>query len=813
VLAFVLALWGICGIGPVVLAAPKTRFLSWILLAPLIGYMLIAAIGVARLEFFLAPANPQVDCGALAIASLVMLYLRRKTVQRRWRRCSWFLLRLSPPYFAFFFLYVFVFGTSGFETLSTGSDEIAHGLIENQIIQNVHRGTPNDNPIMRLDHYVQDYPAKDLAYLKNSRKGSDMLTIATAMILHMSPERVYPVTFGSLTLVVAAAALFLCRNGFNMSFRWCWPAPLFFLASSGLWRLHVEGNFSNLSSWPMFLLAPWFLIQALGRVRMRWLFPLALIVASVYSFYFEPATLFLLFPCFLTILYCIWRRKTTPVKVLAAAAIICPLLILLNPTFVHKFVFASTIARYTAAGALTSQIPSAGGQPFDWAGLVLSGLRRISESDWWGHAAHVLFGGGPAVPFGEFHEWLLAAASVFPKPSLLGGFVMIALASYGLLAGRDVVGVLATIMMFTWLGVATVSILVVSNVSFFTFYRSMMYVLPFLLLGVGLAFCRGSAVFMRSAKFSRYWAALPVSASIGFLFMNSFSSAAVGAYVHSHTTCEDPWIRRLNPDAPIWQDLRATLSESPMPVLISGFSDPPRVLWLASSIRPLAHFMGKSTSDRWLFGVHAVPDAPFYRNLTPPNEWTNRWYSRLSGDEILKLSAREDITWNEIYPRFLSQSEIGIVPVRHGWPVEWEQRADILGPLTIEYPNIADVVYRRRAALSLEGGGLGPLTSDNQGPYRGLSGDTVITAHPRLGWAEASIRYDGMPGDLKVPEQSLLQFREERNENRTTLYIRYRAPVQSVTIPLTGRPGLRVRNVSMRVTPAALGCGPGGTEP
>jgi len=131
---------------------------------------------------------------------------------------------------------------------------VAHGLMEEQIIQNVHRGTPDDNPIMAPDHYVQDYPIKDLVYLKNMRRGSDMLTVTTAMLLRVAPQRVYPVTFGCLTLVLAAGVCF-GRHGFDMKLSRAWPVP------SSFWPVRTmdpscPGQFQRPFFVVLFLLAP-----------------------------------------------------------------------------------------------------------------------------------------------------------------------------------------------------------------------------------------------------------------------------------------------------------------------------------------------------------------------------------------------------------------------------------------------------------------------------------------------------------------------------------------------------------------------------
>lgn len=815
VLCFCLSIWSAAGIGPVLLLAPKTRLLSWLLLSPLIGLMLISSLGVARIEFFLVPVNPLLDVSMLTVVGLVVVYLRRKRVGRRFGTCYWSLLRLSGPYLAFLVLFALVFGSNGFETLSTGSDEVAYGMMEEQIIQNVHRGTPDDNPIMRLDHYIQDYPIRELTYLKNNRRGVDMLTVSTAMLLRVSPQRVYPVTFGCLTLVLAMGVLFLCRQAFNMKLRRAWPVPIFFLCCGGLWTLHLQGNFTNLSSWALFLLAPFFLIQALTRVRLRWVFPLALMVASVYSFYYEPAFVSLGLPFCFAMLYSILWRRTSAVKIVALVVLLCALVLIFHPTISEKLAQALTIAKSARTGFIPPAIVQDRPAVMSWLVRPFADWFRLAHSDWWPYSADVLFGIGSPIDVSALNALVRNTLLGMPVPSLLGIYLTAAVSCFGLLKGCRPVGVFASIVMLAWLAAAH---LFVIQKSFFAFYRSIMYVMPFVVLGLGLAFCRAREILGRSSSAIRYTAAVPLLASAAFLFINSFSSAALGAYVYSHSVYNDAYIRRLNPDAAVWQVLRATLSESHRPVMISGFSEPPRIFWLASGIKPLAHFMGKSTSDKWLFGVHATPNEPFYPTQypTPKNDWIRQgfgggtgYYVRGSSADLMPIVEKQNIPWNQVYPKFLAESEISMVPIRHGWPVEWPNRTDILGPTTVEFPNICDVVYRYRDAVSVSGGSLGPIKNDERGHYREISGDTEITARTQLGWSEISIVFDGAAKDVALAGQPLTRVDwTQQTKGVTESVFRLREPVQSVTLTLTGKAGARIRDISMRLVPASLGYRP-----
>lgn len=819
VLCFVLVIWAACGIGPILLLAPKTRFITWLLLSPLIGLMLIVSLGDARLEFILAPVDPIVDCCLLAGVGLAVLYLRRNIIRHRLRKCCRFLFRLSGPYLAFIVLFSLVFGSSGFELLSTGSDELAYGMIEQQIIQNMHRGTPGDSPIMRLDHYVQDYPARDIVYLKNYRRGPDILTVTTAMLLGFSPQRVYPVTFGCLTLALALAVLFLCRNGFGMKLSLVWPVPLFFLLSAGLWTLHIQGNFSNLSSWALFLLTPWFLMQALERVRLRWIFPLALMIASVYSLYYEPTVLSLVVPCCLVTLYCIIWRRTSITKLVSVAAILSGLALLFDPRLPNKLALSLLIAQKypDLPGLLRGSVGRSSVGITTSLGRILPAWWSLAHSDWWPHVANVLFGISSSIDVSRLNLLLRSGVASVAPLSLLGIYFTIAVACFGLLAGSGPLGVFLSIVMVMWF--AATHVFAVQR-NFLTFYRGGMYALPFLLLGLGLACCHARRIFSKSPSPLRYLTIVPLFASIAFLFMNAFTSAALGGYVHSHSICDDAWIKRLNPDAVIWDNLRQTLAESRAPIMISGFTEPPRVLWLASGITPTAHFMGKSTSDHWLFGVHARPDEPFYPTQvpTPQRDWVKEgfgggdregWYIKGPSAALMPIVAKQNIPWSHVYPRFLSESQIALVPIGYGWPSEWDDRGDIFGSMTIEFSNIADVVYRHRNALSVSAAGLGPLSSDVNGRYRELAAKTVITAQSRLGWAEVSILFSGTPDDLALTGLPLDRVDQNYISNsETKSFFRLREPAESVDLTLTGNRGVRIRDISMRVIPATLGCSP-----
>ncbi|HYL36194.1 MAG TPA: hypothetical protein VEV17_09815 [Bryobacteraceae bacterium] len=708
---------------------------------------------------------------------------------------------------SFLFLYALVFAPNGFETLSTGSDEVMYGMEQEELMHNVHRGTPDDSPIMRLDHYVQDYPAREISHYKDWRRGPDMLTVTTAMLLNVPPQRVYPITFGALTLVLAMSVLFLCQYGFNMRLRQAWPVPIFFLISSGLWTLNVQGNFNNLSSWPLFLLGPWFLLQALRRVRLRWVFPFALIVASVYSFYYEPALVSLLLPCGLAILYCVLWRRTSPLKLLLVAGLLVPLVLMLNPTFPVKLSMSTEIAARstTIGGFAKGAFAAAARDEISWLRQSTQGWRNLGRSDWWPHATNVLFGMAASIDVSELNTRVRNNLLGHPLPCLLSLYAVYTISCFGLFHNRRPVGIIGGAVMIVWFLAAHMFVM---QKQFFTFYRSAMYTMPFAILGLGLAFSQGRVYLQSRPGQARLWGGILVGLTGVFLFVNAFTSGALGAYVWSHSVCDDRWIRRTNPDAAEWRSLRSTLSQAGSPILISGFIEPQRLLWLGSGIKPLAHFMGKSSSDAWVFGAHATPNEPFYpvRDVAAMNRVLNRFYTRRSKAELIRMAEKENTPWNEAYRKFLAKSVMAMVPPRHDWPAEWEPRTDIFGPMVLEFPNIAAVVYRGGDAFSVSDG-LGPLSEDRHGRYREFIDNTQLAAQQELGWVQISVIFDGAPHDLNLTGEPMVRVdKDYAGVTATESFFRVQESTSSVHVTLAGKTGTKIRSITMRVVPVALGC-------
>ena len=662
-------------------------------------------------------------------------------------------LKMVRPCLVFLMFCAIVFSKGGFETLSTGSDEVMYGMLQRQMMDQMHRGTPQDNPIPRLDHYVTDFAAKNLVYRRTWRRGPDVLSASSAMLFGLSPEQVYPVTFFGLAIALAGSVLFLMRHLFGIRSGVAWPAQLFVLCSAALWTLQMQGNFHDLASWAVFLLQPWFLWRAIHSPR-KALFPLALLLSAAFSFYYEPVIISLFVPLVVVVTLELVRRQASLKRIGLVMLLTASSAIALNPFLPAKLHFATVIA--VDAGLNTFPTTDPLQRPEQNAIVLknpLSTLRQslsgLYQTEWWPYFCGVLAGAFPSIDITRLHQAVREWSFGMQGWGFLSALALAALSVGGWLWAGRWMGLAGAIPLLGWLFAANLFVL---QKHFFTWYRASMYLMPFLLVGLALAFCKGRMALTSRSLGARIFGWIGFLAGLVFLSLNVFTSTAVAAYVFQHNLCDDDLIRRTNPNGRTWQQMREILAQSDNPVLISGYSEPPRVLWLASGLRPIAHFLGKSVSDQWPFGAHASPDLPLWPvgNPTELQQWYSVYFTRLSLDELVGAMRRENEPWNKIYPKFLRISQVAVVPPRGGYPVEWPPLEDVVRSARIHYRNIGDIVFRREPAIRFRGDVLGRLDRDDRGLYRWIEPHAVVSWLPPGEVREITLRYDGAPRELTL---------------------------------------------------------------
>lgn len=127
-------------------------------------------------------------------------------------------------------------------------------------------------------------------------------------------------------------------------------------------------------------------------------------------------------------------------------------------------------------------------------------------------------------------------------------------------------------------------------------------------------------------------------------------------------------------------------------------------------------------------------------------------YNTRISPQVLNLAKeKEHQVWSKIEPRLLEVSEQAVVPVKGGYPEEWQSTKDIYSPLIKRFTNICDVVYRKEYTIKLTDKMTSPLYRDSSGPFRILltKGPVIIhdmpTSPQRL-----VINYEGKIHDVNL---------------------------------------------------------------
>ena len=105
----------------------------------------------------------------------------------------------------------------------------------------------------------------------------------------------------------------------------------------------------------------------------------------------------------------------------------------------------------------------------------------------------------------------------------------------------------------------------------------------------------------------------------------------------------------------------------------------------------------------------------------------------------------------EVAPRLIDRSEQAVVPVNYGFPDDWKNSRDIYPPYTKHFPNICDVVYRNKFAITLNNKMVSPLKQDREGIFRLLKTSGLVNIHDDSDKTQQlMIDFEGKINDVKL---------------------------------------------------------------
>jgi hypothetical protein len=748
-LSIVLVIFSVVGAGVFLPLRLSGRWRYSILLAPLLGMIAFASLGLFRIAVLLKPLAPRRDAAALLVIALVSSAVFRKQRRLPWRRIAAYLI--IPGLFLIAFSYTFSRG--GFHMLNGSQDELQYAMNAQHMLEHQHIGDPMDSLIPRPDHWLADSMARDLCYNKGYRRGAEITLANVTRWLGISPQQAFTVLCGASIFALLLAASVVSRAALGLSHNYALFAQACVAFSSYIALLFVSGSLANLCSIGIFLAANGLGTLAFSRKSRGPPILTGLLGAGTLIFYSEVVLPGLLIPLGIATACMVLRERGA--RILAARNFL--VFVLIAGLVSHQAIQSAILSSLFHIKQVTSPASPIWYFNVDMSLLLgtVEGLYSIHQNDASNHNLYVVALTHPL--------WILSMFIAMAIVACYGYFKCHQRRGFGLLA--VVLVLFPMTLLFAWL------------LDYLRFVRSTGYMWVYLILGLvcALSFSRRTLrVFVAVVLF-------------GILALNVRTTLFMYDHMHRYDLATDPLYRRLNPRDPIWETLRKQLSSPARnPVLITGFKTTPEPHWIVSGIEPVPNFLGTDIQSFWglmrpvetgIFGVSG--DGYGFRNST---ERTN----------ISKLRYPD---WNVILPDFLQRSEYAIVPSAGDFPVDWEAWRDVLPARRVHFQKIGDVLYKNEKALGIPGEGLGDLKKDSIGLYRSLNGRARLVARDKCSsCCMLQILYEGTPADLKVtPARSVVY--EIKEGGRYLL----RAVIQSdreAQFNIEGPPaGLKIRKI------------------
>lgn len=724
VVLFLVALFWVVGIGFFALTLPAGSELSksepsgelflqsGCLLSPLIGYILLTAVGLVKVNLLLAPLQPVANLSLLIVLSTVACWLKRKPLRsslQKFMKQRSALLLIAPAFLATLHFSV-AFQNSGLALLSGSEDELQYCTNAAHILFNQHLGTANDLPVPRIDHWVNDWVSRQLCYAWNYRKGAEVLLASVAGVTNLPTVVAFPALCGALITTVVLVMGAIGSDCLQLGRKRTAALQFGFVFLFYLAALHLQGSLANLCSLPCFLAGAALLRTALTLTTTLGGAALCGIVCGGGALYYGEVFIPMMGLPVVGVLVerLVAQRKT------GLARVSTRILFVLMVSLVVSTGALECVLPYFIHQATTIHQPS--------SALMAPIVRELFLIPFANQA-------GIGSPFDD--SLAEGAVSTLLTSQPLRLFIYAALLYLVAIVGY---------LRFGWRGLALqlpfyLLVLIVPILYLkgdqFRLFRAVGYSVPYLFIGLVLST-------VTSPGRWKWTSFIGVVTLCIFMSLNAFATVRTTVRIARNNLRTDKILHRLDPRDSDWCAIRSELDgHSSAPVVVSGYPDTRTPHWIVCGIEPHPNLIGKSITAHW----------PIHKS---PEEWM------LANKDVCrhreKGSLRKFATWNWDldYERLVDQSKQAIVPPAGPFPPEWKKWYDVLPSRRTRYTNICDIVYKDVRAIRLDDA-LGQLDSDDRGAFRYLKSkwrprlfDNTPTIY------SMSVTFDGEPSDLAL---------------------------------------------------------------
>jgi hypothetical protein len=758
ILFFVVALYGLIGLGPVLFILEKRFTGNVMLLAPIFGIVFVGFLGLFRISVWLVPLRPIIDATGLLVVSLLLCLLAV-----RWggkiKKVEWKALCIKVLVPVLFIIsFAALYRQEGFTLLSAAHDELNYCSNAQHMICNQHTGSSLDIPVARPDHYLYDFNPRDLCYNQFYRRGAEISLATVAVWTGLSTEEAFPVTVGVLLFSFFLLLGFAGAEclGFS-SLRTLLLQTSFAVSFIYVFMLHLQGTLAQLCAVQMLLGSICLAALGLARQSGRWCFLSGILAGGVFFFYQEIAIVGLMIPLLIMMAYYLLTQPDERKKTLYNSLILLVGMLVFGNRMIYSSIFqVSGNSSVLLSGLLKTNSLSEAVHPFE---------------DWL-QAIHVL-GFASYFDTSDVNGQIVQSFWRHPIAVILLEFIIVVCAGWGLLKALITtprirekclsgIGLASALLVFC-------ITLILSYISqdHLRFSRSVQYCWPFIFIGLNLSTVleKKRMSIVTTCGFS-----MSIVLLATLVFFNTWTSVRTFLFVSSHTQQTDPKIPRLNPRSPLWVSLRDELQpSSETPILISSFKTAHQPHRIAIGIAPLPHFPGASILSIWKLGFAAAQEKPTADALQNALiGLRSRLSTRASDEDIITQMVKLN---DPLLPRkYLAASKQAIIPPEVSYPPEWEEWRDIFSPKRSHFHNIGDVVYKYDRSVSINSTKLGTLQRDQKGIFRELAGDVEMEVLDcRSNCTVLKVVYDGEPGELDILQSSGEELMVERTLRTSNL--------------------------------------------
>lgn len=719
------ACWYIAGLGISLLLFPRRFRQEAFLLAPLMGMCALTLIGLFQITILFTPLFPRINICILAFISiLTYAWLYRKDLKINGKVfCSQFFKFWLIP-IGILFVYAWMFHNNGFHLLVGGSDQLQYSENARQILEEMNTHSARDLPVPHQDRFIYEMCTRVLPYLKDYRRGAEVLLATTTTATGLSFEETFPI------LILIALLTFGLVLGFLAEFFFLSTPSILILqtallSSFYLLEAHIQGSLALIIS-----LAPNLVgLAMISRLAMtsswRWILLSAIITATYISIYSEPALINILLP---SIILCGWGFKSSIANGFSALGRLVMVLIIicLCAPFAVSSVISNLIVNCNPVYLQFHQSHH--------AIFHLTSIFKTSTPQW--SNASVILGSNSYYDISAFNNYINQLIAKVPYIGHLGFLLLCSLGVLGYFKTKNRLAFAFAFILLCW---TLLSHFLASNQDYLRFSRSIQYAMPFAIIGL---VCLAS----QQQKFqSVFWKTLMWIGRIVlviFMIMNISTVIRTIHFITSHDTTNDPILLRFNEHDTQWQLLKKELNLSASenrPVLFSGFKETIRPTAIAIILRTQPQVLGNSILSFW-------PLYTVFYNRT----WSD-FNTHLTKDELLIAQQNESKPWQHLQSHWIEIAEQAVVPIGGDYPAEWKESKDVYAARVQHFPNICDVIYRNEYSVSLPSHMTSQLMKDKAGSYRVvlISGPVII--HDRdKSHQQLTVVYEGNANDVQL---------------------------------------------------------------